>query len=302
MGSTADIALISNIQKFCIHDGPGIRTTIFFKGCPLHCLWCHNVESISPFPEIMFFENKCIGCNRCRHVCKKNAITEDFPQKINRTLCNNCGECAQVCPGGALQLSGTEMHITELIDIVLRDAIFYKNSGGGATLSGGEPFFQFPFIEQLLQELKKRGINTCIETSGFVTGEKLKRILPLTDTLIFDIKQTDPLKHQKYTGVDNTIIMENLTEIAQSDCNLWLRLPLVPGYTDDAKNIKGIASIIRSLNNEKVKLHFEVMPYHNLGIAKYKALDKECLVDKVPTVNQNKASEIYNSYFAPLIR
>ncbi len=252
---------IFNIQKFCINDGPGIRTTVFFKGCPLRCEWCHNPESHSVEKQIMFYAEKCIGCGRCNDLCEENT---DF-----------------VCPVDAKKVIGKEVSVDMIIEAVVKDKIFYDNSGGGITLSGGEPLLQYEFALALLKEAKRHGINTCIETCGFCDTEKLCEIVRYTDVFLYDWKCTDDTVHKQYTGVSNKLIERNLYAIDEMGIGIILRCPIIPEVNDCNPHFEGISRLANSLKNVK---GIEIEPYHSLGSSKYKALHSEatCRQFKIP--------------------
>lgn len=271
---------IFNIQKFCTNDGPGIRTTVFFKGCPLHCAWCHNPESHSVSCEMLFDAEKCTGCGKCVTVCKNNAHTfENGLHIYNRNKCDKCGNCADTCYQNALEEAGKSVSPDEVLDDVLKDKVFYDNSGGGITLSGGEPLLQFDFAYELLKKAKEKGLNTCIETCGFVDCEKILKAAKYIDTFLFDWKITDDELHKKYTGVSNSMIKYNLYAIDNAGSKIILRCPIIPDVNDNSGHFSGIADLANSLNNT---LGIEIEPYHPLGNSKYGKLDKATKVFKTP--------------------
>ena len=264
---------VFNIQRFCINDGPGIRTTVFLKGCMLDCLWCHNPESKSCKPQVMLYKDRCIGCGECLKICPKglHSFSDDGAHIINRTECAACGECAEACVG-ALELCGTERSVDEVMTEVLKDASFYKNSGGGMTLSGGEPFMQHEFALELLKAAKEQGLHTCIETSGYVSEEILKRFIPYVDIFLWDIKETDAERHIKYTGVSNERILENLELLNAKGASVVLRCPIIPGYNDRDGHLQSIGRLAQRLD---CVMCVDVEPYHPLGSSKSEALGKE---------------------------
>jgi pyruvate formate lyase activating enzyme len=267
------VGCVFNIERFAIRDGPGIRTTAFLKGCPLRCLWCANPESISPVPQLFYLENLCTRCYRCVEACPNKATTKtpEGAIAINRSLCKACGKCVEVCPNKARQISGNLMTVDEVLEEVKKDALFYQNSGGGVTFSGGEPTQQPEFLWHLLKRSQESGIQTALDTSGFVKPEILKRVLEHTDLVLYDIKHMDPAKHKELTGVDNRLILENAKMIAAMGKPMIIRVPLIPGHNDSKENIVALAEFMLSLGLKRVDL----LPYHSLGKIKYQRLGME---------------------------
>ncbi len=279
-------ALIFDIKRFSVHDGPGIRTTIFFKGCPLRCLWCQNPEGFKLKKEIYYFPSKCINCGSCIKACPNNALklSSDGKLKIDREKCSLCGKCVSVCSTEAISFNGEWVSISELVELTLRDLQFYKDSGGGVTLSGGEPTMQTPAAESFLKELKKRNIHTAIETCGCAKGEDFVRVLNYTDLVIFDLKLANKKLHQKFTGVSNEVILENLRRISGKD--LLIRIPIIPGYTDMKENMISLSKIISKLNRVR---GVELIPYNELAEAKYIPENtKEYKLKGLKTVSQER--------------
>ena len=264
--------LIFNIQKFCINDGPGIRTTVFFKGCPLRCRWCHNPESHKALQELLYDPGKCVGCGRCVEACPAHAHEFADGQHIfHREKCEKCGKCLESCYYEALEMAGKYRTVEDVLQEVMKDKIFYDNSGGGMTLSGGEPLMQFDFALALLQGAKERGLHTCMETCGYAEEEKLREIAPYVDIFLFDIKLTDSEKHRFYTGVGNERIRENLRILDALGKQTVLRCPIIPGVNDDEGHLAGIGALADSLENV---LGVEVEPYHSLGTGKDQRLGR----------------------------
>jgi len=258
--------LIFNIQKFCINDGPGIRTTVFFKGCPLRCLWCHNPESQARRIEISYIADKCIGCGNCLRACPQGCHTlENSIHVFKREHCLSCGKCAEDCYSGALEAIGREVTVDEVMAEVLKDRIFYEQSGGGLTLSGGEPMLQFAFVRELLREAKKHGLHTCLETCGYTPADRFDLILPDVDLFLYDFKETDPTKHRQDTGVSNELIIANLFHIDQAGGKTVLRVPIIPGCNDRPDHFAAIAATANRLRNIQ---GIDVEPYHPLGKSK----------------------------------
>lgn len=257
---------IFDIKRFAIHDGPGIRTTVFTKGCPLNCAWCHNPESIRSQPEISFLPDRCIGCGHCFEACTHGAHRMNGRQRVyDRDRCVVCGDCAAGCYAEALEVVGCEVTVGEVIDEVERDRPFYDTSGGGMTISGGEPTAQFEFTEALLTEAKARNLHTCLDTSGLVAWEQLAKLLPVVDLWLYDLKDTDAERHKRFTGVDNELILANLRRLDEAGARLVLRCPMIPGINTEDAHLVAIAELVRALGNVS---GVDLMPYHRLGLSK----------------------------------
>jgi len=272
-----------DIQHFAVHDGPGIRTLVFLKGCPLRCEWCCNPESQTVRSQVRYIGFRCRGCHSCAKICPKNAITElDGSVSIDFTQCRDCTDkpCLDACCREALTLTGYEMDSGELLKIIEKDKAFYRNSGGGVTFTGGEPLSQPAFLEEILKLCKQSGIHTAIETCGYAKTSDFDRILPYTDLFLFDLKLIDPLQHLKHTGVSNELIINNLSHLShlshppqqpqqphqpQQNPQIILRFPIIPGITDTPHNLNGIISLMHELGLKEIHLE----PYHTLGLAKY---------------------------------
>ena len=281
-------ALISDIKHFAVHDGDGIRTTVFFKGCPLKCVWCHNPESIDFKPQVAYYENKCIDCGECVSVCPSGAHKIAREGHIfERDLCVACGKCEKACLGEALKFYGKEMTVDELLPLLLEDKEFYETSGGGVTLSGGECLMQADFCAELLKKLKEIGINTAVDTCGFVPKESIDKVLPYADTFLYDIKAIDADVHIRCTGKSNKLILENIKYIDSLNKSIEVRIPYVPNYNDN--QIKQIADFLKGLKNS---IKVRVLPYHNYAGSKYEALDMESsLPTKLPDEEEIKRTE-----------
>ncbi|MBE6729993.1 MAG: glycyl-radical enzyme activating protein [Ruminococcaceae bacterium] len=256
---------IFNIQKFCVNDGPGIRTTVFLKGCPLRCKWCHNPESQSAEIEMMFHKDKCTGCGRCKGITVED---KDF-----------------VCYNDAKEICGKIVSADEVLKEVLKDEIFYENSGGGITLSGGEPFFQFDFALEVLKKAKENGLNTAIETCGFTTPERIKIIAEYVDIFMFDYKETNPDLHKEFIGVDNELILNNLTLLSDIGKKIILRCPIIPEFNDRKEHFDGICRIADSLEGIS---HIELESYHSFGEHKYDSLGIKFNKFKTPDEKQKE--------------
>jgi pyruvate formate lyase activating enzyme len=265
-----DKPLIVEIKRNALDDGPGIRTLIFFKGCPLSCVWCQNPEAKSPFREILFDKAYCTECGNCKEACQEIAIDFEYQYRINRRLCTLCGDCIDICPNDALKFVGKQYSVEELLDIILKDKIFYDNSGGGVTLSGGEPLYHIKYVHNLLKELKKYNINICIETSGFFNRSEFEDfILPFVDLIYFDLKIYDPKIHVRYCKVPNEKILENFQNLIQNvHIEILPRIPLIPGITDTDENLYSLANYLKSFKIKKIGL----LPYNPLWLDKSEKL------------------------------
>lgn len=265
---------IFDIQRMSLHDGPGIRTTVFFKGCSMHCFWCHNPESLMPGSNIQFFSDRCIGCRLCETVCKEQCHQFDSSgiHMFNRDNCKKCGNCVQICPSGSLAKTGEKVTLEELVDMVSRDKAFYDHSGGGVTASGGEPLLQSKFICRFFQVLKSRGIHTAIETALNVPSKALMDILPYTDFVFADMKHPDSSAHKAITGARNEQILQNFSILDESGQTYAIRIPIIPGVNDTEKIMRAFQSNIRKL---KHPMYVELMPYHEFGVGKYDSLSAD---------------------------
>jgi len=270
------MALIFDIQRFSIHDGPGIRTIIFLKGCNLECPWCQNPESISIKPEIAFYPDKCILSKDCVSVCPENAIIFTDNKRINYDLCTACGKCTQVCVSNALKLIGEETTVNQVLTEVKKDMDYYKSSGGGITISGGEPSLHFDFVLELLKECKKLNIHTNIETNGYFKWEKFKLLLPYLDLIFCDIKIINKENSKKILKGDSSVLIRNIKKLKEANAPVEFRIPLIPTYTSTKNNLKDIVKILKINSIEKI----HILPYHNMGETK---IDK--INSKIPILN-----------------
>lgn len=264
---------VFNIMKYSIHDGPGIRTTVFFKGCPLKCLWCHNPEGQKPGQELLYRPERCIGCGQCLEICAKGAIAyQQGKLMYSRDQCSACGSCSLVCPAGARELVAKTMSVQEVMTEIEKDLIFYDESGGGVTFSGGEALMQPEFLLEILKECRKKEIHTAIETCGFVKLDVLAGLYDYVDLFLFDLKHLDSRKHGELTGVPNELILANLTWLAENHPHVILRLAVIPGLNDDEAGLEKLGELAKSLKSIQ-EVH--CLPYHQAGVEKYRRLGLE---------------------------
>ncbi len=259
-------AIIFDIQRASLHDGPGIRTTIFLKGCPLQCLWCHNPEAIASAQQLFFHNDKCTNCGDCEKVCEEDVHHfADGRHTIDYNKCTLCGKCVETCNFNALKIIGVEMSVDKVMLEIMADHDFYTNSGGGMTLSGGEPLLHFSFSMELLKRCREMGVNTCVETSGFIPALQFKQILPYVDLLLYDYKVTGSNDYKKYTGVANKRILENMDMAYHQGVPIILRCPIIPGINDNEPHFKAICALHAKYPNLK---GIEILPYHTMGNSK----------------------------------
>jgi pyruvate formate lyase activating enzyme len=274
------LGTIFDIQRYSVHDGPGIRTTVFLKGCPLNCLWCSNPESQSKNPEIMLDHSLCTRCGRCVEVCPYNATVKSGDEiRLLRDLCQGCSECVSACPNDARQLVGRQEEVETILKEVKNDGLFYKNSGGRVTLSGGEPMSQPEFTRALLKRCKENGIHTVLDSSGYTNLENWDLVLEYVDMILFDLKQMEPEKHKEYTGVERELILKSAKKVASLKVPMIIRIPLIPGYNDSQKNMEECARFAKEIGVDRI----ELLAFHRLCSSKYNKLDKEWRLDGVPS-------------------
>jgi pyruvate formate lyase activating enzyme len=263
---------VFDIRKYSVHDGPGIRTTVFLKGCPLDCWWCHNPESQSILPEPMLRPNLCIACDVCLAVCPQGAIRRDGDRLIwERELCDSCGECAEVCLAGAREMAGQAMTVSEVLAEIERDRLFYEESGGGVTFSGGEPLLQWRFLVELLRACREQDLHTALDTSGFAAWDVFEQVLPYTDLVLYDLKHTDPEQHRKVTGAPLAPILRNLERLSERGIPIWLRLPWVPGINDDRDHLRRVGELASRLPGIR---QVSLLAYHPTAASKYERLGR----------------------------
>lgn len=283
---------IVSIKRFEIHDGDGVRTTLFLKGCPLKCRWCHNPESISPASTLFYNPQKCINCGECLNVCHCHTAKNSL-HIFERENCISCGKCADYCLGNAITLYGKEVSVDEILPKLLEDKPFFDESGGGVTLSGGEPLLQSEFCAELLKKLKSYGVNTAVDTCGYVKKQDIDRVLPYTDTFLYDIKAINPDIHKKCTGITNEIILENIKYIDSLNKEIEVRIPFVPTMNDG--EMPKIAEFLSHLKNLK---KIKILPYHSFGASKYEYIgEKYSLNLKSPSDDElSKTLKIFKEY------
>jgi glycyl-radical enzyme activating protein len=284
---------VFDIQRFSVQDGPGIRTTVFFKGCPLNCLWCSNPESQNPIPELLYFETRCTHCYQCINACPSGAIikVEDSRLSIDRKRCIGCGACVKECLFDARSISGMEMTVDEVFHIIEKDASYYRNSDGGVTVSGGEPTCQPESLIELLIKCREIGIHTCLDTCGFATWDILKKVIKYVDLLLMDNKHMDSATHRKLTGVGNELILENTAKVAEQGLPVIIRVPLIPGLNDSDENIDQLGKFMKTHALPRVDL----LPYHRFSLSKYQALGKVYRLGDLESPNADEVRRVANT-------
>ena len=276
--------IIFNIMRYSIEDGPGIRTTVFFKGCPLSCTWCHNPESQAPVRELIFRQDRCLACNACLDCCPVAGRAED---------CRLCGRCQEVCPAAAREILGRELTVSEVMAQIEKDRLFYEESGGGVTFSGGEPLFQADFLLALLKACADKSLHRTVDTCGYSPYSTVRAVAQLTDLFLYDLKLMDSAAHKYYTGVHNEGILANLRRLAFDHPNVLVRVPIIPGITDSEANLQTMATFLRPLPIRRL----EILPYHNTGLAKYLLLGRSCPPDipRPSRAQMEKVAEILSA-------
>lgn len=271
--------LISNIQKYSLHDGPGIRTTVFLKGCPLSCSWCHNPENIAPRPQVMVAQARCIACGACQTVCpqhraaqqeRANGQGEERPSQpgpaaFSASECLVCGACVQACPTGARSIVGERMSVNELLEQLLADRIFYDDSAGGVTFSGGEPLGQVQFLKAALAACREHGLHTAVDTCGFAPEADVRALAPGVDLFLYDLKCMDEARHREFCGTSNRPILRNLRALSQLHRNIWIRVPVIPGVNDQLSELEAMAAFVAALPGVR---QVNLLPYHRNGLHK----------------------------------
>lgn len=288
------MGLIFNVQRFSTEDGPGIRTTAFLKGCPLHCAWCHNPEGQRSTPELVWHDVRCIGARECLRACPEDALTlTSEGMRINREKCNACGACVQACPTGALDMIGRQWSAEQLMEELLKDEVFYETSSGGITFSGGEPLMQVDFLCEVLPQSRQARLHVALDTCGFVSWESFERVLPYVNLVLYDLKIMDANRHRAATGVGNDLILENARRLAAHRVPMWIRTPIIPGFTNDQENISAIARFI--LEELPTVQRWHLLAYTNLGRPKYERLDRKYLLEQVPLLTRDEMESAWRT-------
>jgi pyruvate formate lyase activating enzyme len=292
--------IIFDIKKYAIHDGPGIRTTVFFKGCPLDCRWCHNPEGLKSSIEGLFRQDRCIGCSACLRVCPQKAIVATaFGLRTDWSRCEHCGACVQICPAGARELVGKKISVAEVMREVEKDILFYDQSGGGVTFSGGEPLMQPEFLLGLLEACGRLGLHRAVDTTGWAESQLLLEVAQKTDLFLYDLKQMDDDKHREYTGLSNARILGNLKLLARQGAKINIRLPVIPGINDDAGNIRALKDFVEGLPGVR---DINLLPYHRAAREKYRRLGISYRLDQLLPPPKEVLEKIKKELEAPGFR
>jgi pyruvate formate lyase activating enzyme len=281
---------VFDIRKYSIHDGPGIRTTVFFKGCPLNCWWCHNPESQAKKPEILFRQPRCIQCDTCLVVCQEGAISRiEGVTLIDPEKCTLCGDCLENCYAQALEIAGRSMTVDEVLAEIEQDIIFYDQSGGGATFSGGEPLLQHDFLKGLLQACAARGIHTVLDTCGYAPWKALDDLREFVGVFLYDLKLIDEAQHRHYTGVPNRLILKNLQRLSDLGQSIIVRIPVIPGMNDQEDNLRQMGKFLSGLSSPE---RIDLLPYHTVGLSKYISMQKQYRLNEVQTPSEERMAEL----------
>jgi len=283
--------MVLNIQRFSTEDGPGIRTTVFLKGCALRCKWCQNPESWIVEPQIVWYGDRCIGARHCLSACPKGALTLTREgMLIDRDKCDGCGACAEVCPAGAIEVLGARRSVEWVCAQVVRDRPFYEESGGGVTLSGGDPLFQFHFSRALLRRMGELGLHRALDTAGYASLDKFRTLVELSDLILLDLKIMDPVLHRKFTGVPVEPILRNARWLGSREKAVWIRTPIIPGFTDSPQNVAAIADFIR--DHIPVVERWDLLGFNNLCIAKWRRLGMFFECEDTPLVGEEQMHQL----------
>ena len=283
------VGLVFDIRRYSVHDGPGIRTTVFFKGCPLSCWWCHNPEGRSPEPNLVLFKDLCLSCGDCLAACPNGAIVrDDGAIRTLPSVCRACGTCVETCPSDARQLAGRWMTVSAVVRKIEKDVVFYDESGGGVTFSGGEPLAQPRFVDALLEACVTRHIHTVVDTCGLADRDLMLHLSEKVDLFLYDFKLFDPIKHRKYVGVSNESILGNLEALAQRKKPVVVRFPIIPGINDEAEDIRQMASFLTGLG----LLRIDLLPYHRIGVEKYRRAGMQYRLEELEPPSTDHVREI----------